>query len=47
MKKEGKNTKTEKGLKMCPKCNGGKKKRMNTKTGQIIPCPTCRGKEVI
>lgn len=49
MKKEtGKPNKEEKKtFRLCPSCNGGKKKRINSQTGKIIPCTTCGGKEII
>lgn len=31
----------------CPKCLGNTKKKMNSKTGKIIPCSLCRGKGII
>ena len=31
----------------CPSCRGGRKKKINSKTGNIIPCGNCGGSGVI
>lgn len=31
----------------CPACKGGRHKKMNSKTGRIIPCTLCGGSGVV